>query len=242
MSPNSIKNLTYLAVALCVVALVFLVYNSIKQKSEKQADIVGNVDMETAIGEDSLYNSIVTDDNSGSGSTLGATADDEVTGPEVTEGDIVSGESTPQSYNDKTSKFNKGVAEITVDDNSGEEPISPDRPSVDAPVKSSGSGTKSSSVKPKPAPPKPAPGTPVGNAKPAQAATLYVVAGSFMNKDGATTMVASLKKQGFAKAEVIKSGTKYWASAGKYNNRKEADALVKQLSNKKIAAFVSSKS
>lgn len=238
MSPNSIKNLTYLAVALCVVALVFLVYNSIKQKTDNQADIVGNIDMETAIGEDSLYSDIIGDDNSSGDGLLGAASEDEVTGPEVTEGDLVS----PDAYADKSAKINKGVAEITVDEDTYDEPISAERPTINAPAKSSGSSSKSSGIKPKSSTAKPAPGTPVGNAKPAVAATLYVVAGSFINKDGASAMVTTLKKQGFAKAEVVKSGDKYWASAGKFNNRKEADAMVKQLSNKKIDALVRTKS
>jgi hypothetical protein len=136
---------------------------------------------------------------------------------------------SPDAYADKSAKINKGVAEITVDEDTYDEPISAERPTINAPAKSSGSSSKSSGIKPKSSTAKPAPGTPVGNAKPAVAATLYVVAGSFMNKDGAS-------------AEVVKSGDKYWASAGKFNNRKEADAMVKQLSNKKIDALVRTKS
>lgn len=235
MSPNSIKNLTYLAVALCVVALVFLVYNSIRQKTGTGTEVVSNLDMETALSEDSLYSSIVDGDISSGTGAIGSTTDDEISGPEITEGDIVSGsESTLKSSG------SKGVAEITVEDDSYDAPISPERPRIESPEKSSGT-TKSSKIKTTTSP-KPAPGTPVISAKPAQAATLYVVAGSFMNKDGAATMVSTLKKQGYNKAEVVKSGDKYWASAGKFNNRKEADALVKQLSNKKIPALVRSKS
>ncbi len=236
MSPNSIKNLTYVAVALCVVALVFLIYNSIRQRSADQPELIGNIDMETITGEDSLY-ADSEDLSSYYGEAPGAVSDDEVTGPEVTEGDIVSGGNASSSSGDD----NRGVAEITIEDGDFDEPISADRPSVDAPSKTSGSSKSANMKTSKTAQPKPSPGTPAGNTKPALAPTLYVVTGSFINKEGAAKMVASLKKQGYPKSEVVKSGDKYWASAGKYNNRKEADALVKQLSANKITALVRTK-
>jgi len=69
----------------------------------------------------------------------------------------------------------------------------------------------------------------------------YVVAGSFLMENRANARLGELQQAGCAAAEIVRfpNSTFYSVSAGKFNNRKEAEALRRRLaSDHKVDAFV----
>lgn len=71
-----------------------------------------------------------------------------------------------------------------------------------------------------------------------------VIAGNFASKDNADAQVAKLKKLGFSKAEVVKldNSATLHVIAGTYSYKGGADAALRTLKAKKVAAFVKKKS
>jgi len=68
-----------------------------------------------------------------------------------------------------------------------------------------------------------------------------VVAGSFLMENRANTRLEELQQAGCAGAEIVRfpNSTFYSVSAGKFDSRKEADALRRRLaSDHKVDAFV----
>lgn len=250
MNPNSIKNLTYAAVALCIVALVYLVYKSVKNATQKDGEAFTSSEPISNNSEDSLYN--IVDDESvnkpSSGSdknnnqgiaTIHDNEDD--LNKESTNGDIVTPkkEETPSSYNTRTTPakttapVSKGLKEVTVDDNARTvAPAKKTIPATKPPTTPDKEPVAKATTKSEKAP--------VGKtAKPATASSgkFVVVAGSFQSQSNANAMLAKVKKQGFSGA-IVNTGTVHAVQIGKYNSRADADAMIKKLKAKGIDAIV----
>ncbi len=218
MGPNSFRNLTYLAVLAVVVALVYLIYQSSRKKSERL-----NPSIETPAGLGSYSDSL--------GSIVGSST---ATLPSsaAMSGDTVH-EAVDGTLRRPGTSLASNVKDVTVND-------------PGSIVGSSSSSTASkSAAKPKSpatttrksvaaAPAKFDAGTSA-----AAKGEYMVVTGAFSSKDNALAQVAKLKKLGFAHAETVKleNSANTYAIAGYYQFKGGADAAVRTLKANKMNAY-----
>jgi SPOR domain len=218
MGPNSFRNLTYLAVLAVVGALVYLIYQSSKKKSERL-----NPSIESLGNYPDSLSSIV-------GSST-ATLPSSAAMPGDTVNDAVDG--TLQSPSASRTSLASDVKDVTVND-----------PGSIVGSSSSSSSTKST-TKPK-SPATTSKGTVVTPVKfdaGASKGDYMVIAGAFSSKDNALAQVAKMKKLGFTHAEAVKleNSASTYAIAGYYQFKGGADAAVRTLEANKIKAYAKKK-
>ena len=91
MSSNLVRNLTYVAVAACFLALMSLIYKSAKANRDQRTALEGT---ESTIGNDALNNTRISEDEGADGGEAAGidttlTADEEVLGSETTDGKMM---------------------------------------------------------------------------------------------------------------------------------------------------------
>ena len=216
MGPNSFRNLTYLAVLAVVGALVYLIYQSSRKKSER---LNPSIESTAGLGSYDSLSSIVGTPTATLPSSAAMSGD---TVHEAVDGTLRSPGTTLAS----------DVKDVTVND-------------PGSIVGSSSSSTSSKSVA-KPKSPattlKKAVAAPVkfdaGTSAVAKGEYMVVV-GAFSSKDNAIAQVAKLKKLGFVHAETVKleNSANTYAIAGYYQFKGGADAAVRTLKANKMNAY-----
>lgn len=233
MGPNSFRNLTYAAVLAVVGALVWLVYQSSKNKKRLNPSVESTTSMSTYT--DTL--------GSIAGTSSAALTNDSVRSS--VDGSLLSKSSessvpTYSSASGSTSSSTSEVKEVIVD---AEVPISKTAITDDAIASSekkvvvTSKGIKSTNDGGKVAAPK-------AKFDDGQATGEYmVVAGSFTSKDNAEALVAKMRKIGFSHAESVKmeNSANTYAIAGYYKFKGGAEAAVRTLKTNKVSALVKKK-
>ncbi len=214
MGPNSFRNLTYLAVLAVVGALVYLIYQSSKKKSERL-----NPSIETPAGLGSYSDSL--------GSIVGSST---ATLPSsaAMSGDTVH-EAVDGTLRSPGTSLASDVKDVTVNDPGS--------------IVGSSSSSKSAKSASKPKSPattsKGAVATPAKFDAGTTKGDYMVIAGAFSSKDNAQALVAKLKKLGFTHAEAVKleNSASTYAIAGYYQFKGGADAAVRTLQANKIKSY-----
>ncbi len=212
MGPNSFRNLTYLAVLAVVGALVYLIYQSSKKKSERL-----NPSIESLGNYPDSLSSIV----GSSTATLPSSA--AMSGDTVQ--DAVDG--TLQSSPAGRTTLASDVKDVTVNDPGSIVGSSSSSSSSASKPKSPATTSKSTVA----APVKFDAGTAKGD--------YMAIAGVFASKDNALAQVAKLKRLGFTHAEAVKleNSSNTYAIAGYYEYKGGADAAVRTLQANKVKAY-----
>lgn len=218
MGPNSFRNLTYLAVLAVVGALVYLIYQSSKKKSERL-----NPSIETPAGLGSYSDtlgSIVGSSTAtlpSSAAMYGDTVHDAVDGTLRSPGMSLASDVKDVTVNDPGSIVGSSSSSSSAKSTSKpKSPATTSKSVVAAPVKFD-----------------------AGEAK----GDYMVIAGVFASKDNALAQVAKLKKFGFTHAEGVKleNSANTYAIAGYYTYKGGADAAVLTLQANKIKAYAKKK-
>ncbi len=243
MSSNLVRNLTYVAVAACFLALMSLIYRSAKTNKEKKLALEGT---ESTIGsgaDDSANSRIYEDEGADGGesalidTTLSAA--DDVIASETTGGKMTP---TPRGTTSIDQDLNVTQPSSTIIEDDAT-PSTGSTRSV-APRKSS--------IKPKPSvahvtPPKATTQPLVGPPAPPKTpptliakggSAFSVIAGAFSSEASANAQKKTLIAAGFKNAKLVPNGTTFRVSAGTFPSRKEADSAVAKLKASKISAFV----
>lgn len=217
MGPNSFRNLTYLAVLAVVGALVYLIYQSSKKKSERL-----NPSIESLGNYPDSLSSIV----GSSTATLPSSA--AMSGDTVH--DAVDG--TLQSSPAGRTSLASDVKDVTVND-----------PGSIVGSSSSSSSSSASKLKSPATTSKSAVVAPVKFDAGAAKGDYMVIAGAFSSKDNALAQVAKMKKLGFVHAEAVKleNSASTYAIAGYYTYKGGADAAVRTLQANKVKAYAKKK-
>lgn len=218
MGPNSFRNLTYLAVLAVVGALVYLIYQSSKKKSERL-----NPSIETPAGLGS-YSDTLGSIVGSSTATLPSSA--------AMSGDTVH-EAVDGTLRSPGTSLASDVKDVTVNDPGSIVGSSSSSSSAKSTSKPKSPATTSKSVVAAPAK------FDAGETK----GDYMVVAGVFASKDNALAQVAKLKKFGFTHAEAVKleNSANTYAIAGYYTYKGGADAAVRTLQANKIKAYAKKK-
>lgn len=214
MGPNSFRNLTYLAVLAVVGALVYLIYQSSKKKSERL-----NPSIETPAGLGS-YSDTLGSIVGSSTATLPSSA--------AMSGDTVH-EAVDGTLRSPGMSLASDVKDVTVNDPGSIVGSSSSSSSASSTSKPKSPATTSKSVVA--APVKFDAGTAKGD--------YMAIAGVFASKDNALAQVAKLKKLGFTHAEAVKleNSANTYVIAGYYEYKGGADAAVRTLQANKIKAY-----
>jgi cell division septation protein DedD len=226
MGALTVRNLTYLAVGLCVFALIYLIRQSI---AKKDAALAGTTSMSVAGDSAAVAASLgggspATDDHLGAGTTAGtsstASPNTLVKPVTPTPATTTTVRTAPSGGGGSTSTT---VAEGTAQNHTKQSPALASKGGT------SPAGTKTTSSDSKTY-------TTAGDK-----GDFWVVAGSFKDAAGANARVAELKKQGFAYATAVKDGssgnTRVVAAKFPYNGGAEAE--VRNLKKHNIDAFIS---
>ncbi len=219
MGPNSFRNLTYLAVLAVVGALVYLIYQSSKKKSERL-----NPSIETPAGLGS-YSDTLGSIVGSSTATLPSSA--------AMSGDTVH-EAVDGTLRSPGTSLASDVKDVTVNDPGSIVGSSSSSSSAKSTTKPKSPATTSKSVQAT-KPVKFDAGTAKGD--------YMVIAGAFSSKDNAAALVAKLKKLGFTHAEAVKleNSANTYAVAGYYQFKGGADAAVRTLQANKIKSYAKKK-
>jgi cell division septation protein DedD len=225
MGALTVRNLTYLAVGLCVFALIYLIRQSIAKNSADRAATaaMGDPAAVAATNQSLGGGSPATDDNLGAGSTASTTttaaAPATLVSPVTpTAASTTTVRTAPSGGGSSTSTT---VAEASAQ-NHTKQTLTPKGGSGSAGTKTTATDNKTY--------------TTAGDK-----GDFWVIAGSFKDADGANTRVAELKKKGFAYATAVKDGssgnTRVVAAKFPYNGGAEAE--VRNLKKHSIDAFIS---
>jgi cell division septation protein DedD len=224
MGALTVRNLTYLAVGLCVFALIYLIRQSIDKKNAEQAKTGMTTSMgdSTALAQSLGGSSPATDDHLGAGTTSSTSS---TAAPNST---LV--KTTPTAASTTAVRTapsgGGGSTSTTVADASAQNHT---KQSTALTPKGGAAGTKTTSSDNKTY-------TTAGDK-----GDFWVVAGSFKDADGANARVADLKKKGFAYATAVKDATSgnTRVVAAKFPYNGGAEAEVRNLKKQNIDAFVS---
>ena len=244
MSSNLVRNLTYVAVAACFLALMSLIYRSAKENKDRKAALDGT-EITPSTGDNSASSRIYEDEGADGGESaaldsMSLTADEEVIGSETTGGKMM----TP------TSRESTIEQDLKVTGSSTDAIIEDDAAPTTGGSKSVGARKKTAptaAVKPKTAATvdtKPTAAF-VGPIEPKKSSlvakggsSFSVIAGAFSTQAAADVQKKTLATKGFKNAKVVPNGTTFRVSAGTFGSRKEADSAVAKLKAGKISAFV----
>ncbi len=219
---------------LAMVAIVFFVYNSIKNAiAESQ-----NENTETRITEEDYYNDVDARYNSEDEDYYEDDGEDLYVEEEARIADeygdndaiadimdeIISGETEEELLREELEQQAEANAEAKakVDESVTKEKNTPDKTTVNE--------------EPKPKPTTPKPAVTARNAK------YLVIAGSFGSKKNADSFVKTLKKKGY-QAEVVNfiNSQMHTVVAARYNSKSKAEATKQEMKNKKIDCYVYTK-
>jgi cell division septation protein DedD len=222
MGALTVRNLTYLAVGLCVFALIFLIRQSIAKKDSEKA-AAGN-GMTAAMGDSTSVavalggGSPATDDHLGAGTTSG-------TGSTAAPNSTLVKPVTPTAASTTTVRTAPSGGGGSTSTTVGE--VSPQNHTKQGTTLTSKGGATPSSDKTY---------TTAGDK-----GDFWVIAGSFHDAAGANARVADLKKKGFAYAAAVKDGTSgnTRVVAAKFPYNGGAEAEVRNLKKHNIDAFIS---
>jgi cell division septation protein DedD len=208
MNPNTLKNITYIAIILCIVALLTLFYKSIQNKRREQLSIEG-IDKVNKSIEDSLFNTI--EDNLNTNIAMK---------------EISSNSSSKKNDQNKevvvdNSKIQEAPVITTLPDNP-----KPDKKAIPTPKIDS---EKTQTEKPQ---------TQVSTENKSNTSNGYsVIAGSFSSQENAQNLISKLKALGF-EAFSKPSGTLFKVYVGTFNDKSAADEVVTKLKAKGIVTIV----
>jgi cell division protein FtsN len=229
MGPLTVRNLTYLAVGLCVFALIYLIRQSIAKKERDKA-AVAETGMSSSMGDSTSLAVATTTLGGGSPATderLGAGASSS-TGSAAAAPSTLVKPVTPTSASITTVRAapsgGGSSASSTVADASAA------NHTKQALTSKGGSGTKHATTS--------------TDSKTYTTAgdkgDFWVIAGSFKDAAGANARVADLKKKGFSYATAVKDGnsgnTRVVAAKFPYNGGAEAE--VRNLKKHNVDAFI----
>ncbi len=230
MGSNTVRNLTWAAVAACIVSLFLL----IKQSANKAtAPTTADTNIMNATNPP-FGNSAAAENNSLSIDTSSSVSPKSLTGSAngAAAGDALASDAAgavASGAQDVASQYSSKGKAVP------EQSILP----VEAPATTSSSKTtKGGKVAAKPT--KAAPKFDAGN----KTGDFMVIAGTYVSKDNANLQISKLKKMGFANAEMLKfeNTANYSVVSGAYGFRGTADAAVRTLAKNKISAFVRKRS
>ena len=235
MGSNTVRNLTWAAVAACIVSLFLL----IKQSANK-ASAVATTD------SSSIMNTTNPPFGNGAAAENNAVPIDTGTTPKtLTSNGTTYGSETAAAPSSPAS----GVADASASNKQDvasqysakgkavpEQSILP----VEAPSATSAKTTTAKGSKTSTKGAKPAPKFDAGN----KTGDFMVIAGTYVSKDNANVQINKLKKMGFANAEMLKfeNTANFSVVSGAYAFRGTADAAVRTLGKNKISAFVRKRS
>jgi cell division septation protein DedD len=223
MGALTVRNLTYLAVGLCVFALIYLIRQSIDKKNAEQAKTGMTTSMgdSTALAQSLGGSSPATDDHLGAGTTsgTGSTAAPNTTLVKPVTPTAASTTTVRTAPSGGGSSTSTTVADVSAQNHTKQSTLTP----------KGAAGTKTTSSDNKTY-------TTAGDK-----GDFWVVAGSFKDADGANARVADLKKKGFAYATAVKDATSgnTRVVAAKFPYNGGAEAEVRNLKKQNIDAFVS---
>jgi cell division protein FtsN len=224
MGALTVRNLTYLAVGLCVFALIYLIRQSIAKKERDKA-AVSETGMSAAMGDSTSLAVATTSLGGGSPATdeqLGAGSS--ATGSTAAAPSTLVKPTTPTSASTTAVRTPASGASTAVADASASNhtKLTPKGNATTSGVKTTSSENKTY--------------TTAGDK-----GDFWVIAGSFKDAAGADARVADLKKKGFAYASVVKDGTSGNSRvvAAKFPYNGGAEAEVRNLKKQQIDAFIS---
>jgi cell division septation protein DedD len=225
MGALTVRNLTYLAVGLCVFALIYLIRQSIDKKNAEQAKTGMTTSMgdSTALAQSLGGSSPATDEHLGAGTTsgIGSTAAPNTTLVKPVTPTAASTTTVRTAPSGGGSSTSTTVADVS--------PQNHTKQGTALAPKGGAAGTKTTASDNKTY-------TTAGDK-----GDFWVVAGSFKDADGANARVAELKKKGFAYATAVKDATSgnTRVVAAKFPYNGGAEAEVRNLKKQSIDAFVS---
>ncbi|MFM2269468.1 MAG: hypothetical protein RL757_2909 [Bacteroidota bacterium] len=232
MGSNTVRNLTWAAVAACIVSLFLL----IKQSANKATA--------SATADSSIMNATNPPFGNGAAAENNSLSVDTSVSPKSLAGGAVgavaaAGDAVAGAANNAAGAVASGAQDVASQYSSKgkavpEQSILP----VEAPATTSSKTAKGSKTASKPT--KVVPKFDAGN----KTGDFMVIAGTYASKDNANIQISKLKKMGFANAEMLKfeNTANYSVVSGAYGFRGTADAAVRTLAKNKISAFVRKRS
>jgi cell division septation protein DedD len=223
MGPLTVRNLTYLAVGLCVFALIYLIRQSMLKKDQERSAIASETGGLKEIGDSSAVAAV----NQSLGG--GSPATDERLGA----GGAASTAAAPSSLVKPTTPTSASTTTVRTAPSGGGSSasstvaeVSPQNHTKQTLTSKGGAKTTPSDTKTY---------TTAGDK-----GDFWVIAGSFKDAAGANARVADLKKKGFAYASAVKDETSgnMRVVAAKFPFNGGAEAEVRNLKKHDIDAFI----
>jgi cell division septation protein DedD len=224
MGPGTVRNLTYLAVGLCVFALIYLINQSIKKK-ERDRLAVAEGSMSGSMGDSASTMAVTTTLGGGSPATneqLGAAGSSAAAAGALVKPVTPTAASTTTVRTPASTTAAAGtVAEAS--------PVNHSKTGLTTKGGSGSSGEKAATAT------ETKTYTTAGDK-----GNFWVIAGSFKDAAGANARVADLKKKGFAYATAVKDETSgnVRVVAAKFPYNGGAEAEVRNLKAKQVDAFI----
>jgi cell division septation protein DedD len=231
MGPGTVRNLTYLAVGLCVFALIYLINQSIKKK-ERDRLAVAEGSMSGSMGDSASTMAVTTTLGGGSPATneqLGAAAVGAAGSSAAAAGSLVK-PVAPTATTTTTVRSAPASTTAAAGNLAEASPVNHSKTGLTAKGGAGSSGAKTATAT------ETKTYTTAGDK-----GNFWVIAGSFKDAAGANARVTDLKKKGFAYATAVKDETSgnVRVVAAKFPYNGGAEAEVRNLKAKQVDAFIS---